>query len=423
MIQRITAQKPGFQGPGTFLPCHTPTPAPKIAPRGSKGSLRRSFTALLTDLLGGGPGSGCHGDNCGRPAGSGGAKIARQHHKPATAGKGTAHQALTHFGWEKVKRQTLKYHTDGKKPLEIDTVYRHPDHGTIHVYHIDHGGTTFTHYDKNGNQVYGPRDIGKFSAKLHQYLSSVQPLQMAPKPFEALKPSQKLDVESHLSTSGISHTKDLKPGEHVSVTKLITFTDGSKGVFKPASGEPEDMRKYIRHGQQTEREVGAWQVAKIVGMTDIGTPCIIRTINGERGALMEFKPGKDAADAANPFDGKRDMQRAALYDFVIGNTDRHQGNWLVDNQGKIHLIDHGLCFPESRRNDSWNQQFVRRAREWGGSDSDLKTLKQPFVENKAKIIEALRDLRLPDKAIRSVEHRINRVERARSWQDLDPRIV
>lgn len=175
-----------------------------------------------------------------------------------------------------------------------------------------------------------------------------------------------------------------------------------------------------------EREVAAWQVAKIVGMQDIVTPCIERTIDGVRGAILEFKQGKEAQEAYDPWDGKTDMQRAALYDFVIGNTDRHQGNWLVEGSGssaKIHLIDHGLAFPESRRNESWNQSFVKHARDGYGEDTDLQQLKVPFVQNKSEILGALRDLRLPTKAISSVEHRINRLARARSWDDLDPRVV
>ena len=34
----------------------------------------------------------------------------------------------------------------------------------------------------------------------------------------------------------------------------------------------------------------------------------------------------------------------ALFDEVIGNTDRHDGNWLEDENRKLWAIDHGLTF-------------------------------------------------------------------------------
>ncbi len=42
---------------------------------------------------------------------------------------------------------------------------------------------------------------------------------------------------------------------------------------------------------------------------------------------------------------------AAAFDFLIGNTDRHDGNWMIKADGKMMLIDHGLTFPNTGLDD------------------------------------------------------------------------
>lgn len=44
-------------------------------------------------------------------------------------------------------------------------------------------------------------------------------------------------------------------------------------------------------------------------------------------------------------------------DIRIVNNDRHVGNFLIDNDGKVILIDHDYCFPEVKNR---NQKHAKR---------------------------------------------------------------
>ena len=189
--------------------------------------------------------------------------------------------------------------------------------------------------------------------------------------------------------------------KHVAVVQKYTMANGKKAVFKPHDGEGNTARHRegsISPGFQTEREVGAWEVAKVVGMDDMVAPTRDMTLKdvpqvtrqadpkdptfGEktiggpgtrtRGAVMEWQPGEQASKirGAAKFDGDDNAGRAAAFDYVIGNTDRHGGNWNVDKDEKMHLIDHGLAFPDKgdcdprrrRAQPRRQQRAIRRAR-------------------------------------------------------------
>lgn len=92
---------------------------------------------------------------------------------------------------------------------------------------------------------------------------------------------------------------------------------------------------------QSERDRAAYELDRIVG---IGTTpvTVVREHNGERGSVMLW------ADENLKVAGDRTehTMRAAILDYLIGNTDRHGGNYIKDGGG-LHTIDNGLTFPNS----------------------------------------------------------------------------
>ncbi|WP_159851207.1 hypothetical protein [Nocardia sp. CY41] len=54
----------------------------------------------------------------------------------------------------------------------------------------------------------------------------------------------------------------------------------------------------------------------------------------------------DALRRLNERYPKSQREQMAVLDYVIGNTDRHWGNYRTGRDGEIVAIDHGLSFPE-----------------------------------------------------------------------------
>jgi hypothetical protein len=218
-------------------------------------------------------------------------------------------------------------------------------------------------------------------------------------------------------------------GGGVCQTFVFELEGGKKAVFKPQNGEPtEPLRRNISPGFSTEREVAAWEVAKIVGMDDLVAPAVERTMGEWHGALVDFQEGEVAfkIDSERKFDGERNLARAAIFDYIIGNEDRHAGNWMVGKDGGLRLIDHNLAFPDkgaygvSGNHALFNRILIKA--EWKKiTDPKAKTpvdAATPFLKNKDAILKALKASRLPDAAIAGVAERIDSLKGVKSWSKL-----
>jgi hypothetical protein len=290
-----------------------------------------------------------------------------------------------------------------------------------------------------------------------------KPVEPKPKPPVDLKPPVARvhgDEERHLTTSNVS-TEVLKKGSNINETRFVTFQDGSKGVFKPDGtpsphGRGEDMRVLrddIKPGKSLNREVATYDVAKIVGMHDMVPATVQRTfesgppaIAGRTGSLMKFVDNAQPAAeqerhggikvAPNAYDGSEDFARAAMFDYVTGNTDRHPGNWMVSQPGpgelesKLHLIDHGLTFPESKSIEPIRGFMEKAGKDgpsrWGHVPMMTKApthYAQVYRDNKDQILSALRSRGIPEKAIAGVSSRIDHTSNwgSRSdWKHMNP---
>jgi len=166
--------------------------------------------------------------------------------------------------------------------------------------------------------------------------------------------------------------------------------------------------------------ISCWEVAKLVGLEDVGTPCVIREVKGQKGAVQDFNVGYMVAHKANEkgigvYGSPEDTAKIAAFDYVIGNEDRHSGNWMVNEKGKIRLIDHGACFPENSKLNG-NMHFIREAQK---KQYDLdSSIKGVYREKKTAILQSLTTLGLPTKAVSEVGVRIDGLLSARNFDSL-----
>jgi hypothetical protein len=98
--------------------------------------------------------------------------------------------------------------------------------------------------------------------------------------------------------------------------------------------------------------VAASKLADILGFSDLVPATAIR--EDELGSVQHLvenaQPAGRVKDAnSEGWDGKTDVARAALFDYLACNIDRHMNNWMLqDAEGgakKLALIDNGTSFP------------------------------------------------------------------------------
>jgi len=147
--------------------------------------------------------------------------------------------------------------------------------------------------------------------------------------------------------SGINETRFLK----LDATDPYTG-DKLVGVFKPIDGERfTGVRNSITNTEfrLANRETLAYQVAKQLGMDNLVPETAMTQVEGQVGSMMRLVPEtKHLGDKwmnATFYIDEWDGARATLFDYLIGNTDRHLNNALIDKAGKLVLIDHGYSFP------------------------------------------------------------------------------
>jgi hypothetical protein len=174
-------------------------------------------------------------------------------------------------------------------------------------------------------------------------------------------------------------------------------------------------------------------VAKLAGMDKMVAPAVERSIDGERGALLEWQVGARASDVKNRderYDGNKQLAKAAVFDYVIGNEDRHAGNWIVGNDESVggmklttlNLIDHSYSFPDLNHGEyhDYNEFLMDEAAERYGVTGmpTPRDVAKPYVDAKDKIVEKLNALGLPKGSAEGVARRIDKLSQMGDWSHM-----
>ncbi len=113
-------------------------------------------------------------------------------------------------------------------------------------------------------------------------------------------------------------------------------------VYKPRDGETPLWD--FAEGTLCRREVAAYLVAAELGWPDV-PPTILR--DGPRGPgsvqlFVAFDPNEHYFTLAERHPDA--FRRIALFDHVANNADRKGGHCLLGEDGRIWVVDHGVCF-------------------------------------------------------------------------------
>lgn len=115
-----------------------------------------------------------------------------------------------------------------------------------------------------------------------------------------------------------------------------------QAVYKPRRGERPLWD--FPTGTLCSRERAAFLVCQALGW-ELVPPTVMRRGPHGIGSLQWFVP-HDPQEHYFTFEGQfpDQVQRLALFDVVINNADRKSGHVLLDEQGHLWGIDHGVCF-------------------------------------------------------------------------------
>lgn len=244
-----------------------------------------------------------------------------------------------------------------------------------------------------------------------------------PDPGNAVHPSQVAPIGGHshdtLKKAEVTTVDVLGGG--INGTYIAKFADGTKGVWKPKDGEHVGLRRNVPAGTYYHREAAASSVAHVIGMNDLVPITVTREVNGKKGSMQQWADNSKTAHAIGGdkmYNGHKDLARAAAFDYMINNTDRHSGNWMIQDgskQGRIKLIDNGLAFPTN--NSGFRSYLFDKATKLG-----LEVPKEVLTWDINKIEAAMRQHKLPDTAVNVVKERLKILQRfAKTGDTFDAR--
>jgi hypothetical protein len=118
----------------------------------------------------------------------------------------------------------------------------------------------------------------------------------------------------------------------------------SLAVYKPRKGERPLWD--FPSGTLCLREFAAWLVSEELGW-DIVPPTTLREGPAGFGAVQLFVEEDGDTDVRMlPQSHPEELQKMALFDVIVNNTDRKAGHLIVDTRGKLWGVDHGICFSD-----------------------------------------------------------------------------
>lgn len=182
--------------------------------------------------------------------------------------------------------------------------------------------------------------------------TSPAPSQRAARSVPRPTPEQVAKEATLLRDGSPLSVKPLSGGTSGSYHMVLSSKDGvTGGVWKPSAEEADGLRSNIATGTFHKREVAASELADLFDVRDLVPVTIEREVDGGVGSMQKFAEGAQhmtTGPKGRPVN--RDaMERARVFDYVMGNTDRHLKNvmWREDEGELVPvLIDNGLLLPK-----------------------------------------------------------------------------
>jgi hypothetical protein len=241
----------------------------------------------------------------------------------------------------------------------------------------------------------GPRVVGEESALPRE------PRWRGPEG-EPLPFTDPVEVEGFLRTADIVSVEDIPLGI-TKPKKLVLERDGvrSQAAYRYFH---EEIPSFVTSSGRVIRffrdsyvnEVAAYETARLLGLENL-PPVVLRTVDGVAGSVQlwvedammerERRENRILPPAEHRVRFHRQLQDMRVFDNLIGNFDRNQGNMLIDKEWNLWLIDHTRSFrwekslPEPGRVRRCSHRLWRALNEL--DTEELEQRLRPHLDKKA----------------------------------------
>jgi hypothetical protein len=131
---------------------------------------------------------------------------------------------------------------------------------------------------------------------------------------------------------------------HTFLARAKSADEDVLAVYKPRRGEAPLWD--FPEGTLCAREVAAYVVSRALGWPNVPAT-VLRDGPYGVGSVQRFvphDPEEHYFTLAERF--PEEFRRVAAFDMVVNNADRKSGHCLLGEDGRIFLVDHGLCFSD-----------------------------------------------------------------------------
>jgi hypothetical protein len=160
----------------------------------------------------------------------------------------------------------------------------------------------------------------------------------------ALAAAQGTPAEDHLLELGVVSCVPHRTGSAGRNRVYAVELDGGYQAYLKPFGEG-NINAALTYGHHPDEgpanEATAWRLAEALGtpVADIVAPCVLRKVAGKEGSLSARRYG--VRDTGAPFRRAPDQcVAAAFFDSLIGQQDRHRGNYRWHERAWMQLVPH-----------------------------------------------------------------------------------
>ena len=131
---------------------------------------------------------------------------------------------------------------------------------------------------------------------------------------------------------------------HTFLARVKSTEEELLAVYKPRRGETPLWD--FPEGTLCAREVAAYVVSRALGWPNVPAT-VLRDGPYGVGSVQRFVP-HDPEEHYFTLAGRfpEEFRRVAAFDLVVNNADRKSGHCLLGEDGRVFLVDHGVCFSD-----------------------------------------------------------------------------